>query len=101
MMRNFKSFKGAHSLSFEEDTQPKAVLLSDVKVGDTFMREGAYCMRVQDSVLNQEFKDGVRNENMVVIINLQTANVWPAKGTDEVYFIYAKLVVTKIHKPEC
>ena len=98
MRKNFKNHNGRHALSFVEDTEPKSVTLGDVEVGDVFMREGAICMRVLDTVINQHFKGELSAKDMVIIINLQTTNVWPAKKTDEVFFIDAELLIKKVHK---
>ncbi len=101
MLKKFKNFKGEHSLAFRADLVPVRVLLSDVQVGDTFMREGAVCMRLQDTVLNQQFRNEIVEKNIVIILNMQTANVWPASGTDLVDMADCELVIKKIHKAEC
>ncbi len=97
MIKNFKNFKGKHSLKFELDTRPAPTLLRDLAVGDIFLREGAICMRVQDTVCDKGFQDQVKHENKIVIINLQTANVWASEGDKEIQRLDAKVVVTKNH----
>jgi hypothetical protein len=100
-LQTYKSgHKGVHALKIELDTRPPIVHLCMVQVGDTFLREGAVCMRVKDDCINGAVKDEVRHEGKIVIINLQTGNVWPASGQDEVFMIDAKLVITKVYKQE-
>lgn len=100
-LKAYKSaHKGVHALQIELDTTPPKVKLHMVQSGDTFLREGAVCMRLKDDAFDGQGRDRIRNDNKVMIINLQTANAWLADGEDEIFMIDAKLVITKVYKLE-
>lgn len=101
IMQYKSGHKGTHALKIEVDTRPPTVKLNMIQVGDTFLRQGAVCMRVKDDAMGGAALDEIRGRNKINIINLQTGSIWPADGEDEIFMIDAKVVITKVYKQEC
>lgn len=100
MLKKFKNFKGSHPLKFEEQTGPQPVALESLDAGDTFIREGALCMRLSHDMTAKLSDDHPPASIGVPIINLQTGRAWNAEGDNKVILVDAKIVITKYYAPE-
>jgi hypothetical protein len=101
-MIQIKTFTKPSAIEFaaacDEVARPK---LSDAKRGETFLRDGAVCMRVDVSAYqamknsNETIKDAVHDalKDSIFIINLQTGRVFIGNPIDDVTWIKVKMTL--------
>lgn len=94
----FKNLKGRHALKFRVEDGYEQKTLADTQPGDTFLRNGAICMRLLDRLSDEEMKSATR-DGKIIIVNLQTANCWAALPSDEITMIDAELIIVKTYNP--
>jgi hypothetical protein len=76
-VNSIKVFKHPSKLKVVIDPPPAPVsMLSGTVKGDTFLREGALCMRVELGYHCE--REGIVGSPALWIINLQTGRVWAA-----------------------
>lgn len=83
-MTEIMTFKKPSSIQFRLKSEPSKAMLSQAKRGDTFLREGAICMRTDISAyqglkelplaLSRSIKE--LHDNGLWILNLQTGRVF-------------------------
>lgn len=88
MARSIRVFKEPSQIQFAvQKLETKVAMLSEAKRGDTFLREGAICMRVDNSVnviredlpLIEYASVAQAIRNKIWVCNLQTGRVWASE----------------------